>query len=121
MVYAGAHGPLHAQSADPTSFVCAELLGRPTENAITLNLATDRDAEIFVEFGRLPGTYEGQTPVHAAVAHRPVTMAIASLQADTRYYYRVRYRAIGGQTFAARTSLPVRDRGRSPYGRSDER
>jgi hypothetical protein len=78
------------------------LLGRPTENAITLNLATDRDAEIFVEFGRSPGTYEGQTPVQAAVANRPVTMSIASLQTDTRYYYRVRYRAIGGQTFAAR-------------------
>lgn len=102
LVCPGVQMPGHAQPPDPTSFVCAELLGRPTENAVALNIATDREADIFVEFGRSPGMYEGQTPAHAAAAHQPVTISIAPLQPGTRYYYRVRYRATGGQDFAAR-------------------
>jgi hypothetical protein len=102
IVCTGAHLSVHAQPSDPASFVCAELLGRPTGNSIALNAATDRDAEIFVEFGRSPGSYEGQTGVQATFANQPVTILVAPLQPDTRYYFRVRYRAVGGQDFAAR-------------------
>ncbi len=108
VVCSGACLGVRAQSTDPTTFICGELLGRPTGTSVALNIATDRDADVYVEFGRASGSYGAQTAVQAARANQPVTIRVAPLDPDARYYYRVRYRQSGSQTFAARTERSFR-------------
>ncbi len=92
---------MSAGGNDPV-FVCSELLGRPTDRSIALNLCVDRDAELFVEYGNQPSRYDHQTLIQSLRASTPATLLIDSLSSNTRYYYRVRYRSIGSQEFLAR-------------------
>lgn len=81
----------------------AEFLGIPTDTSITLNVAASSDLEAYVEYGTAPFTYTAATaaaifPAAAGAAE----ITIASLQRDTKYYYRLRYRTPGATFFNAR-------------------
>jgi hypothetical protein len=90
------------QTTDSTVFACSELLGRPTATSVALNVCTDRDVELFVEFGIAPSAYSGQTPPVTARAGIPVTATISPLVPDSPYWYRLRYRQAGSMEYLAR-------------------
>jgi hypothetical protein len=94
-------GRSNAGVSDTVSFTCRELLGRPTDRSIALNVCTNADAEVFVEFGVQTQTYGSQTPVTMLYAGVPGTLTLSSLLPDRRYFYRVRYRAVGTAEFGA--------------------
>jgi len=103
------------EAADTVVFTCGELLGRPTDRSIALNLCAAGDAEIFIEYGTQHGSTESQTPVRTLQAGVPATITISSLLPDTRYFYRVRYRTAGTTEFTPRdehTFHTARPRGR---------
>jgi hypothetical protein len=103
---------------DSTSvqFICGELLGRPGDRSIAVNICADKDIEWYVEYGTTPGNYSGQTTHATASHHVPSTIDLNGLQADTRYFYRVRYRETGASDDLARPEhsfTTARSRGRS--------
>jgi len=79
------------------------VLGRPTDDSITANIITDYDAEFYVDYGIEPGVYTGEAgPFTAAGAGttptfpiEPTEIEIDGLTANTRIYYRIRYRRTG--------------------------
>ncbi len=88
--------------ADPVNFSGQELLGRPTDRAITLNLCADQDLQVYVEYGTQPAAYTHQTPTGAYLKSAPFNIVIGNLSPNTTYYYRVRYRPAGTADFLAR-------------------
>jgi hypothetical protein len=89
------------------------ILGRPTQNSITLSILAYQDFEGYVEYGQSPENYPSQTPLTAFQANQPVDVVVNALLANTAYTYRIRYRAeksgdfsaTDGQTFT--TQRPV--------------
>jgi uncharacterized protein (TIGR03437 family) len=88
-----------AQSTSTVNFSGKELLGRPTDTSVTINVAADRDLEVYFEYGISPATYTAQTVTTRYAGGTPFNALIDHLKADTRYYYRMRYREPGQSTF----------------------
>ena len=89
-------------AGDSATFVCRELLGRPTGNSIALNFCADKNLDAYVEYGTQRGVYGSQSPLQSFQGGIPSTITIANLTPNTRYYYRVRYRVGGSGEFLAR-------------------
>jgi hypothetical protein len=79
----------------------AEILGRPTDQAVTVNVLPVRDAEFFFEYGTAPGRYDARTQTSPAAAGKPINGLIDKLQANTRYYFRSCFRSQDTADFAA--------------------
>ena len=90
-----------AASAQP-QFTAKELLGRATDSSVTVNVATDRDVEAYVEYGVKSGTYTSKTDSKRYSGGAPFEIVLDHLQPDTRYYYRLQYREPGAAAFTAR-------------------
>jgi len=73
----------------------AEILGRPTDNSVTLQLIFSDSAQVRVSYGTTPGTYTNQTAWLSLAGNDPAEITLSGLQANTRYYYRVRHRQPG--------------------------
>lgn len=91
-----------ASTSDSVVFTCQELLGRPAAYSIVLTLCTDKDIELYVEYGIIPSAYANQSAVYTIQAGIPATISITPLIPDMKYYYRVRYRTIGVMEYSAR-------------------
>ncbi len=85
---------------DTTAWVDQGLLGRPTDHSMSLNVVPPEDGMLYAEFGSTPTVYTGQTTPTAAAAGVPLTLTTGPLAANTQYYYRLRFRASGAQTYA---------------------
>ena len=68
------------------------ILGRPTNNSITISVLSYQSAEATIEYGPAPDNFSNQTPLTALNANQPVEIRIEGLQANSTYTYRVRYR-----------------------------
>jgi hypothetical protein len=84
------------------NFTGPELLGRPTNNSITLNVVADAALDLYFEFGTEPGVYAVQTTSMTSPANEPTEVVIDGLSANTRYYYRMVYSIDGGITWSER-------------------
>lgn len=77
------------------------ILGRPTNNSVTASILFDEDVQYYLEFGVQSGAYSGNTTTATATANVPVEVDMTGLTADTKYYYRLRYKAAGSTNFSA--------------------
>jgi len=77
------------------------LLGRPTDNSITASVITDQSGEISFEYGTVSGVYGNQTTAVSCTAGIPVKHVISGLTPNTRYYYRLLFRATSGSPWTA--------------------
>lgn len=93
--------PLASAQAQST-FIGKELLGRITNKSVTVNIAADRDLEVYFEYGTQPGVYASRTAPVTYPGGTPFNTLLDNLQANTRYYYRMRYREPNAATFEAR-------------------
>ena len=85
------------ESPGQVSFTGQELLGKPTNNSITVNIIPDENIEYYYEYGTTEGgPYTSQTSTVSATGNAPHEIVINGLQTDTRYYYRIQYRTSGG-------------------------
>jgi hypothetical protein len=80
-----------------TEFVAPEILGRPTDSSVTVNIVPSVTMQVYYEYGTTPGVYSGQTIMQEALADTPLETLIGELQPDTRYYYRIHYNDQVGQ------------------------
>jgi hypothetical protein len=77
------------------------LLGRPTDHSVTANVIPDQSGEISFEYGTASGVYGNQTDATPCTANVPVEVVIGGLAPNTRYYYRLRFRAASGDPWTA--------------------
>jgi hypothetical protein len=82
-------GLVHA--ATTINFLGEELLGKPTDNSITINIVPQTTIEYHYQYGTSSGVYTEQTSDWTATGGQPHEVVINSLTANTKYYYRMRY------------------------------
>ena len=75
------------------------ILGRPTDSEITVNILPKEDLDAFFEYGETAGDYAHRTDTVLLRADAPVEQVLDGLKPNTRYYYRMRYRAPGRDRF----------------------
>jgi len=83
------------EAATTITFTAEELLGKPTDTSITINIVPASTIEYHYQYGTAPGTYTGQSANATATGGQPHEITITGLAADTKYYYRMRYHAPG--------------------------
>ncbi len=89
-------------------FTSAEFLGIPTQKSVALNLEASATLEVYAEYGTASGVYSGRTAAATYPGGTPIEITLQSadpaapLEANRRYFYRVRYRAPGESVFRAR-------------------
>ncbi len=74
-------------------FTGEELLGIPTATSITINIVPDETIDYYYQCGTSPGVYTEQTSVMIADADQPHEIVINDLTPNTKYFYRMQYRA----------------------------
>ncbi len=84
-----------ATSTHP-DFIATEILGRPTDNSVTVNVVPSKEMEIYYEYGSATGAYTQNTPTQILSAGTPTETVLTELQPGTRFYYRIRYRTGSG-------------------------
>ena len=88
------------------TFTGTELLARPTDRSITLNVVSSSALEAYVEYGTSSGIYTNTTSTVSQAANESTVIVITGLSADTKYYYRFRYRVSGSASaFSARSKI----------------
>jgi hypothetical protein len=85
----GGEQPSAPVSTNP-NVIAPEILGRPTNNSIVINVVPAQAMDIVVEYGTTAGVYDRQSAV-SAPGGSPIEITLDQLQPNTRYYYRVRY------------------------------
>jgi hypothetical protein len=78
------------------------VLGRPTDQSIAANAIMDQSGEISYEYGTASGPpYGAQTSAVACTAGEPIKALISGLTANTKYYYRPRFRATSADPWSS--------------------
>jgi hypothetical protein len=75
------------------------ILARPEKNSVTSSVLTYQDLEGVVAYGTRSGTCASQTAVRQFKGGVPAEFVLDGLQADTRYYYQFRSRAVHAARF----------------------
>jgi hypothetical protein len=94
--------PQPAALASQGDFVAAEILGRPTNISVVVNVVPAQELEVYVEYGAQASAYTLKTQTVKAPAKQPIEVVLDRLQPNTQYYYRVRYRRPGAAEFGVR-------------------
>ncbi|MEY4051472.1 MAG: hypothetical protein RIR64_457 [Bacteroidota bacterium] len=76
-----------------------EILGRPTDSAITLSILFDKSVNVYWEYGTTPGSYAQTTPIYTTIADTPIEVDFKNLMPNTKYYYRTKYRLANNGTY----------------------
>jgi hypothetical protein len=74
------------------------VLGRPTDASIAASVLGTQGTQVYMEYGTSPGAYTGTT-APAMLPSTPLIVSAIGLSANTRYYYRIRYRGPSEQAF----------------------
>jgi hypothetical protein len=82
-------------AATPITFSGEELLGKPTDTSITINIVPNTTIEYHYQYGTSSGSYTEQTVNWTATGGQPHEIVIDGLTANTKYYYRMQYHAPG--------------------------
>ncbi len=68
-------------------FAATELLTKPEDRSITVNVVPKNAGNILVQYGSSSGSWSCETPAVAGSAGSPISIAITGLSPDTLYYY----------------------------------
>lgn len=75
------------------------ILGRPTNNSITLSLLFDQNVDFYIEYGTSNTNLSSKTNVFFNTANIPDEIDITSLSANSRYYYKIQYKQLGASSY----------------------
>jgi hypothetical protein len=82
--------PQSAPVSSNADFIAPEILGRPTNHSITINVVPAKAMDIVVDYGTTAGTYDHHSAAVSAPGGSPIEITLDQLQPNTRYYYRLR-------------------------------
>ena len=75
------------------NFIGPELLCRPTDSSITVDVVADAELEVYFEYGTTPGLNPHSSTIPATyAANEPIKVVIDDLLPNTQYFYRMVYR-----------------------------
>jgi predicted phosphodiesterase len=74
----------------------SEILGRPTLYSVTVSILSGKQAEVYWELGTTSGKYTNKSQTYSLLENVPLEAELTGLLPDSRYFYRTRYRTIGG-------------------------
>ena len=97
-VVVGLMGPVSMAQATTVTFTAGELLGKPTNNSITINVIPASAIQYYYRYGTSAGNYTGQSATVDATAGQPSELTITGLSANTKYYYQMVYDGDGSVT-----------------------
>lgn len=80
-----------------------EVLGKPTNNSISIKCFFDTTIQIRAEYGTVSGLYTNQTSWLMYNSSQAAEVIITNLSANTKYYYRIHYRLPNASTFITRS------------------
>ena len=80
----------------------SEMLSRPTDKSVTVQMFFDADVEMSIDYGLSKGNYKAQVPFAKFLKGEAAQLEIAGLQPNTRYFYRVVYRTPGTSSISYR-------------------
>jgi hypothetical protein len=91
------------------SFPGPELLGRPTDSSVTVNVVASAAIQAYFEYGtQAGGAYTQTSPASGATnpvstaANVPLVVVLSGLNPDTQYFYRMVYRQTSTSSWIAR-------------------
>jgi uncharacterized repeat protein (TIGR02543 family) len=96
---------LNVSAATPISFIAEELLGKPTDTSITINIVPGETIECHYQYRVESESYstENQTETLTAEGGEPHEVTISGLLKNTRYFYHLRYRKPGETDWVTRS------------------
>ncbi|NBW67060.1 hypothetical protein EBR44_15055, partial [bacterium] len=97
----GAQRPRRDAGDAPPASGFTQLLGRPTDHAITLSMLSVRRLDSYVEYGVSAQALTRRTPSQTLTAGVPLEVELRDLDPATRYFYRVRTRDGAAGDFTA--------------------
>ena len=62
------------------------VLGRPTDDSVTVHALDDEATVVFVEYGEQPGTYSSRSSMVKANADDVAEITVGGLRPNTRYF-----------------------------------
>jgi hypothetical protein len=92
-----------ASTVTEITFTGTELLGRPTNNSISISIVPNSDITLYYQYATTSGGPYTSTANTAATAGQPKVVVIDGLSANTHYYYRLLYSTNGGSSWITRT------------------
>ena len=103
-IFSGSFHPSGCILSPTLQFFCKEQLSRPTANSITINICANKAVDIYYEYGIDSLNYINQTSVTSSLDSVPNVVVISNLNANTEYFYRMRYRQTGTTNYLTRSS-----------------
>jgi len=71
------------------------ILGRPTNNSITVSVMFYQNTDLIIDYGTQPGNYSQSSLSYSLQTKLPNDIELTALNSNTKYYYRLKYRASG--------------------------
>jgi len=90
--------------SDTLTFYGNELLGRPTTNSVTVHACANKNMDVYYEYGKDSLNYTLRTTNQSTLDSIPFVFVLDKLNVDTKYFYRMKYRATGDTGYTARAS-----------------
>jgi hypothetical protein len=84
-----------AMSASTITFTAEELLGKPEDTSITINIVPATTIEYHYQYGLSSGANTWSTGNQTATGGQPSEVTITGLAPNTQYFYRMQYHAPG--------------------------
>lgn len=75
--------------------------GAPTDQTVILSLITEKDAEAFIEYSTRPDQFSKRSASFSLTKLVPLEFKLEGLQKNTRYYYKVQYKAATETSFTS--------------------
>jgi hypothetical protein len=86
------------KAASTITFTGEELLGKPEDTSITINIVPATTIEYHYQYGLTSGANTWSTSDETATGGQPSEITITGLTPNTQYYYRMQYHAPGDGT-----------------------
>ena len=64
-----------------------------------MSIIFDKSVNVYWEFGQTSGNYTNNTPIYNTIADTPIEIIINNLIANTKYFYRTKYKLTGSNTY----------------------
>jgi phosphodiesterase/alkaline phosphatase D-like protein len=80
-------GEVHASNG--VTFTATELLCRPTDTSITVNVIPSSSGQVYFEYGTASGSYSSNTSTATLTSGTPTDVVIQGLTPNTQYFYRM--------------------------------
>ncbi len=77
----------------------SELLGRPTDRSITINIIASAGMEALIEYGTSSAVYPQESATSKSLAGEPIEIVLSNLSPNTRYYYKTKFKVAGDSDF----------------------